>query len=318
MVKIGSAEVNKQNELIGMNTGNGGQKSVRIMTRKVEKDNPALFRHSSSNAIKKGFYSTNTNGGLLHGNSMREIQDKKRILEKNNGFGENPNRGMAGLATNRLFHDALASKRRDLIQENQQYLQMDKYGRLKDPNAYNQNDDLKKLTYNNADPRIDSNMDNNRSEISETSQSNGWQKNIKKKLNWINSLGHSGEYLRMGKMPQYPNNPLAIKTNQKMLHPYQSQFNVQNLSNIPNTTSNLQCEPVIAYKKSFTPNSLDTNWAKFTRGKLGTNAYLACKKCDYVLCMQADIDVHALFWYKSNFENGNRNFMFDENDCDGG
>merc|ERR1712004_813741 len=103
---------------------------------------------------------------------------------------------MAGLASNRLFADSYPSKRREILQQHDDKIHMDKYGRLKIPNAY-EHDDLKKLTYSNADQRVDLYLDNNREENSESS----WKNNVKQNLFKFHNGNQSGEYLKMSKMP---------------------------------------------------------------------------------------------------------------------
>lgn len=116
-------------------------------------------------------------------------------------------------------------------------------------------------------------------------------------------------------MPKYPNNPLQINKSTNMFAPYR---NLQTAIYKSRDNESQNMKRIGTGKKMINTNSLDSNWGKFCRGRLGINAYLMCANCDYVLCMQADIDPHAYAWCKSNYENGNRNFMFDEEDCDGG
>ena len=262
--------------------------------------------------LKNGYYENLKNGGTLHGDNMADINKQKRILQKNNGYGENDNRAMAGLASGRLLDDTRPSMRRELIQKHDQSMKMDKHGRLKMPGAYTSHDDLKKLQYSNADPRVDYNLDNNREELSETS----YQSNVKSNIvNFYKGNRGGSDYLQMSKMPKYPNNPLMINKSLNMFAPYR---NLQTAMYKSKDNESQMAKRINTGQKMINNNSLDSNWAKFCRGKLGTNAYLCCNSCNFVLCKQADVDSHAYAWCKGNHENGNRNFNFDEDDCDGG
>lgn len=115
------------------------------------------MRHKSAK-----WYGNLADGGRISGNNISEIRENKRKIKKTNGYGLNQNRGMAGLATNRLIADARPGTRTKILQEHFDALKMDKYGRCLNPKVYEQVPELGYLNYKNNDPRIDLNLDNNR------------------------------------------------------------------------------------------------------------------------------------------------------------
>jgi hypothetical protein len=302
----------------------GNEKTVRILSKN-------FFENESSTALRKtpvGFYRNLSQGGLLTGETLLEIQRKKKLLEKTNGYGENPNRGMAGLPTNRMLADATTGERRTILQQHADQLNMDRYGRCNDGRAYEDGGELRYMNYSNQDPRIDLNADNNRDLHSQADpkimtmckslqlgpgRQNNWQEALDSKLAHAEfAKRNSNGYLKMSQLPAN-RNPLKVNKSQAMFAPYYSSG-----GKIDKTCNGRARPQTGGLVRSIDTNNLDSHWNKFCRGQLGVNAYLCCGSCDVQLCKQADVDPHSYAWFKAYNENGNRNPYFNEDDCDGG